>query len=174
MIDDVLAKLPTSVAAVSPNVDYYCKISNTDKLQLLLPQEEDWDSFQVNFLQTCMWKPGDKKGELGSLAATQEDQRRASFQAIKPMRPLRGRRKFSVLRSTEENHRSGKAEFYGAYSHIRKTLDYSYHSHYTRERQVFQDAIITEMLSAAILTDKDGNLCTTPTEPWLVFTAGAM
>lgn len=65
-------------------------------------------------------------------------------------------------------------EFYGPYAHIRATLDYSYHSNYTFERQHFQDAILSHFLNAAVIHDKNGILCSTPTEPWLVFTAGAM
>jgi hypothetical protein len=53
-------------------------------------------------------------------------------------------------------------------------LDYTYHSNYTFERQHFQDAIITHFLEAAVIRDRNGILCSTPTEPWLVFTAGAM
>jgi predicted kinase len=53
-------------------------------------------------------------------------------------------------------------------------MDYTYHSNYTRERQRFQDSIICEFMNAAVITDKNGEVCTTPTEPWLVFTAGAM
>ena len=30
------------------------------------------------------------------------------------------------------------------------------------------------MLESALITDVNGDVCTTPTEPWLVFTAGAM
>lgn len=69
---------------------------------------------------------------------------------------------------------STKKTFYGRFAHIRKTLDYNYHSNYTFERQRFQDAIIVEFLKAAFIYDKDGEICTTPTEPWLCFTAGPM
>ena len=49
-----------------------------------------------------------------------------------------------------------------------------YHRNYTFERQKFQDSIIDFFLKAAIIKDKNGEVCTTPTEPWIVFTAGAM
>jgi hypothetical protein len=39
---------------------------------------------------------------------------------------------------------------------------------------MFQDAVIDHFLKAAVIKDKNGELCTTPTEPWIVFTAGAM
>jgi hypothetical protein len=84
------------------------------------------------------------------------------------------RKPFCVNVSTEENHGTDDRNFFGKYSHIRATLDYTYHKNYTYERQKFQDAIITEFLHGAVITDKDGLLCTTPTQPWVVFTAGAM
>ena len=81
---------------------------------------------------------------------------------------------FSVLISSEENNKSDDRHFYGKYSHIRKTLDYTYHCNYTFERQKLQDAIITDILHEAFVMDPDGNVGTVPTEPWIVFTAGAM
>lgn len=95
-------------------------------------------------------------------------------QALPP--PLgKHRRQFSVFRSTEENNKSDDDQaFYGPYAHIRKTLDYSYHRNYTKERQFLQDSIIDEFLEDVSIKDVNGNVCTTPTEPWLVFTAGAM
>jgi hypothetical protein len=84
------------------------------------------------------------------------------------------RRPFSVLISSEENNRSDELIFYGKYSHIRKTLDYTYHSSYTFERQKLQDAIITDMLHEAFILDVDGNVGSVPEQPWIVFTAGAM
>ena len=76
--------------------------------------------------------------------------------------------------SSEENHQTSEMRFYGNYAHIRKTLDYSYHSNYTEARQRLQNLIIDDMMKSALITDKNGDMCTTPTEPWLVFTAGAM
>ena len=46
---------------------------------------------------------------------------------------------------------------------------------YTKSRQLFQDKIITKLLDGALVQDtKNGMVCRTPTEPWIVFTAGAM
>jgi len=84
---------------------------------------------------------------------------------------------FSVHRSTEENHRSESRTFYGPYAHIRentKQLDYTYHSNHVRQRQSLQDFIIHEFLEDVAITDINGDVCTTPTETWIVFTAGAM
>jgi hypothetical protein len=46
---------------------------------------------------------------------------------------------------------------------------------YTKSRQLFQDKIITQLLDGALVQDtKNGVVCRMPTEPWIVFTAGAM
>mmetsp|Transcript_20562 Transcript_20562/g.31436 ORF Transcript_20562/g.31436 Transcript_20562/m.31436 type:complete len:405 (+) Transcript_20562:185-1399(+) len=82
-------------------------------------------------------------------------------------------RRYSYLVSTETNWKSNDMKFYGPYADIRAKLDYNYHCNYTKERQQFQDIIIQKM-SHAVIRDKDGWVGTTPTEPWIVFTAGAM
>merc|ERR1711920_513143 len=81
---------------------------------------------------------------------------------------------FCLLHSTEVNFRADNMNFYGLYSHIRETLDYKYHCNYTRERQLFQDAIVENMLNKVEITDINGDICTTPTDPFIVFTAGSM
>jgi predicted kinase len=86
----------------------------------------------------------------------------------------RYRPSFSVSLSTELNYKADKLEFFGPFSHIRETLDYDHHVPYTHERQTLQDAIISHMLGTAVIKDKNGDVCTKPTEPWIVFTAGAM
>lgn len=70
--------------------------------------------------------------------------------------------------STEEHFRSQKDEqkFYGAYGHIRKKLDYSYHSHYQKQRQWLHDSIIDDILNNAAQAEIQ---C----EPWIIITAGA-
>jgi len=94
--------------------------------------------------------------------------------------PLRQRpvlsRQVSLLVSTEEHNRArGPNEFFGEYKDIRSELDYKYHlSSYTKERQELQDKIIDSMLSSTAIHDVNDNFCTVPTEPWAVFTAGAM
>jgi len=64
--------------------------------------------------------------------------------------------------------------FCGKYSQIRSTLDYKHHTNYALDRQLLQDDIISRMILFAELVDINGDTCTTPTTPWLVFTAGAM
>jgi len=83
----------------------------------------------------------------------------------------------SLDRSTEENYKSNQHIFYGEYAYIRSQLDYSYHSVYTKERQLLQDTIIHQMLENAtnnVMDHVTGRNCTAPTRNWLVLTAGAM
>lgn len=57
--------------------------------------------------------------------------------------------------------------------HIRKTLDYTYHSNYSKKRQWLQDSVIEDMLETDISTDVNGDVGDTPSRPWIIFTAGA-
>jgi dephospho-CoA kinase len=66
--------------------------------------------------------------------------------------------------STNEIYKSPTEIYNEQYADIRKQLDYKYHNHYLKERQVLQDKIITELLSVG-RSMKD---------PWLVYTAGPM
>jgi predicted kinase len=158
---------------VTPFADYFCAISNHDDLTILTPGE-DWDTFRVHFRQTCAWKPVQR--ELLKRALKDHEKKESlTARAVALMKHSRRyRRFFSVLLSTELNHKADKLEFFGPFSHIRETLDYDYHVPYTYERQKLQDAIINDMLGTAVIKDTNGDVCTTPTEPWIVFTAGAM
>ena len=80
-------------------------------------------------------------------------------------------RRFSVVASTEEHFRSTEdLGFYGAYGHIRKKLDYSYHAHYTKSRQWLHDSIIDAYLQD--IGSNGGEPDPLPCSPWLVLTAG--
>lgn len=81
---------------------------------------------------------------------------------------------FSLDMSTEENYGIQHMEFYGPFETIRSNLDYSYHGNYIRSRQLFQDNIVEKLLNGTIIRDPSGRVCKTPTEPWIVFTAGVM
>ena len=78
--------------------------------------------------------------------------------------------------STEENYRSDvDCQLYGRYAAIRTTLDYSYHSNYTKERQLVQDDIIDILLNIATIADpSSGGMCSAPSPRWVAFTAGCM
>ena len=46
---------------------------------------------------------------------------------------------------------------------------------YCRARQELQDRIVVKLLDGTAVRDvTDGRVCMTPTEPWIVFTAGVM
>lgn len=152
----VLQSIPQSIDKLKDEVDYFCTIKNdSEELKLI---GDSWEHFSEVFQQP---------------SSVQIPKLQRLLSADNKVYPKR-HRLFSVLRSSEENHRSDNMVFYGRFAHIRETLDYSYHSNYTFERQMLQDAIIGEFLDATFFTDKHGNECTTPTEPWVVFTAGAM
>lgn len=71
--------------------------------------------------------------------------------------------------STEEHFRcqeAGEQRFYGAYGHLRQKLDYSYHSHYQKQRQWLHDSIIDDILNNVTQAEIQ---C----EPWVIITAGA-
>ena len=172
-----LETIPKSLEVVRPYVDFFCEIENgKDSYRLVNNNNNDitWESFHQTFLQSCAWKPGMKgkqkmRTEITLSAREAED---ANASAIRKAKVTR--KPFDVLISSEENNKSDDLIFYGKYSHIRKTLDYNYHSNYTFERQKLQDAIITDMLHEAFILDLDGNVGSVPKQPWIVFTAGCM
>ena len=55
-------------------------------------------------------------------------------------------------------------------------LEYdAYLGNYSKSRQEFQDTIIEKFLDGTVIHDNtNGLVCKTPTEPWIVFTAGVM
>ncbi|GAX21008.1 hypothetical protein FisN_1Lu324 [Fistulifera solaris] len=153
---DVGKGLTDFVEQLKSVVDYYCSITK-DSDRLLLTEEIREQFTKVFGQQRSVEVPNVQRLASGDNTVC-----------------LKRHRLFSVLRSSEENHQSDDRLFYGRFAHIRATLDYSYHRNYTFERQMLQDAIISEFLDATYFTDKHGDKCTTPTEPWVVFTAGAM
>jgi len=75
---------------------------------------------------------------------------------------------------TESN---GHGQHYGPYASVRESLDYSYHSTYTKERQALQDEIIDGILGRNTPLDQqqENQQCSCEYYvPWAVFTAGAM
>ncbi len=166
-----LAAIPASLEVIRPNVDFFCEIENAETYSL--KDGMSWDHFQETFSQSCAWKPGmngKQKMEVITYTSKEaEDIKNCTLQKAKQKRCP-----FSVLMSSEENNKSDEAKFYGKFSHIRRTLDYTFHSHYTFERQKLHDAIITDMLNEAYICDENGNIGAIAADPWIVFTAGAM
>ena len=77
-------------------------------------------------------------------------------------------------KGTHENYRSARPLFAGPFADIRRGLDYAYHNHYTAERQRVQDAIVERFMATRVVDAHDARACEAPTQPWIVFTAGAM
>jgi hypothetical protein len=149
-----------AIEELIPNIHFFCKLQSGSSSQdvKILSDGITWDSFRKEFMQEC--------------AFVQETIQKVN---VKHRGESGFIREFSVDLSTEENHHSSSMTFYGPHAHIRKKMDYNYHRNYKRERQMLQDAIIEETLNTATLVDANsGETCTTPTEPFLVFTAGAM
>eukprot|EP00321_Phaeocystis_globosa_P008645 CAMPEP_0118847456 /NCGR_PEP_ID=MMETSP1162-20130426/92975_1 /TAXON_ID=33656 /ORGANISM="Phaeocystis Sp, Strain CCMP2710" /LENGTH=759 /DNA_ID=CAMNT_0006779647 /DNA_START=476 /DNA_END=2755 /DNA_ORIENTATION=- len=73
---------------------------------------------------------------------------------------------YDYSKPTCENYRAptGDTSFYGQYQAIRATRDYEYHSHYTRERQLWQDGAIESVVSRTEPQPR----------PWIVYTCGPM
>eukprot|EP00980_Cylindrotheca_fusiformis_P030738 scaffold25338_cov181-Cylindrotheca_fusiformis.AAC.1 len=164
-----ISTIPHSLEVMRRAVDFICEIHNGED-QCELVGDMDWKTFELQFMQTCAWKPGMHGKQKHDVSRRQSLlARQISVQHSQCLR-----KRFSVLISSEENNAADNMTFYGKFSHIRKTLDYSYHSNYTFERQKLQDAIISDMLDDALILDVEGKIGTVPTKPWIVFTAGAM
>ena len=165
-------KITEAVSDLTPWVDYLCTLGfsheDPDSI-IILTAGVTWDSFQDEWRQEPAYIPFEKRSNFSqSILSSQSlnlSSHRGDTNFIK---------QFSIEVSTEDNYKSNDVNFYGPYAHIRKTLDYTYHCNYRRERQFLQDSIISDTLNLATIVDKFGSVCTTPTEPFLVFTAGAM
>jgi hypothetical protein len=89
--------------------------------------------------------------------------------------PLLGQKKKVLVEiSTAENYKANDFNFYGRFAAERKNMDYTYHVNYIKSRQIKQDEIIESYLKNAYITDRNGDICLQSTQPWIVFTAGAM
>mmetsp|Transcript_2937 Transcript_2937/g.6358 ORF Transcript_2937/g.6358 Transcript_2937/m.6358 type:complete len:634 (-) Transcript_2937:139-2040(-) len=173
-LEGSLEQVPKSVKILSPLADFFCELNNPPDAEIeILTEGLDWDTFQVNWLQTCAYVPGTRKKPFGTRKAAKKATDATVRASVKRGLTRLESRSFSVKVSTAVNYGSKSSDFYGSYSHIRSNLDYSYHSNYTKERQWVQDAIIKDILSRALSADRKGNSSHTPNEPWLVFMAGA-
>lgn len=166
-VNNKMMRIEDAVEIAKPAFDFSCTIHNGMGQPQLIDME--WEQFETTFLQTCAWSPG-MRGHVREVSSEESSEcRRIAIQRVETEH-----KPFSVYLSSEENNASDDMNFYGKFSHIRETLDYKYHSNYTFERQNLQDAIVSDMIDSAIITDVDGKIGSVPTEPWIVFTAGAM
>jgi hypothetical protein len=166
---ETLSQLPSRIAIVKPVMDCYFSIQNNDD-GLVLNNGCDWSDFSRAFASECV-VTNNNAPTIDSSCEAHSSPRTSLIRRRGIRRSLCGT---AIARSSTECHAMKELVFYGKYANIRKSLDYSYHSNYTAERQCFQDAVIDYFVRRAIVTDKNGEVCTTPTEPWIVFTAGAM
>ncbi len=160
---DDCQKIQCSIEQLKPCIHYNCKLQGLAKGKgsvKLLTKGVTWKSFRSTFTQVPAEVPG--TFEFGR---RNDGSHRGQSGFI---------HQFDSDKSTEENHCMSGMNFYGPYAHLRELLDYTYHKNYTRERQMLQDSIIHETLNRVRIVDKTGTVCTTPTEPFLVFTAGGM
>lgn len=194
IVTDTGEKSANTVRNLVSYTDYYCDLKTISENDMeIMTDGVTWDSFTKRWQQTSAWDPREFNKRSVSI-----DMRKTSirnlFMKLKsrdtPTRPVsRSARdimvktsryhdgdcsilQFSIEKSTEQIHASKDSYFYGPYAHIRKSMDYSYHSNYSRERQLLQDAIIADFTTTPKIVDIDGQVGTTPTEPFIVFTAG--
>ena len=91
---------------------------------------------------------------------------------------------FDYTNSTEKNYSISKEQvasrgldeelYVGKHVPERKMMDYTYHTHYTTDRQLFHDDMI-DLFHDTVVHDTDHNVtCDKPLHNWLVFTAGPM
>lgn len=157
-----------AVEALKGRVRFFCEVWLNRHEELQLRGCALWTSFQSYFDQCHNDKPPAMMSPPRPRRFSTMERRSSSISRLSKLR------RSSLMLSTEDNYAADDMEFYGQFAHIRETLDYSYHTNYTHDRQQFQDAVIQEFLNDAVITDRNGEVCTTPTEPWIVFTAGAM
>jgi hypothetical protein len=78
-------------------------------------------------------------------------------------------------KSTEYNFASSEKvpTIIGKFSFLRKLLDYSYHKHYSSERQLLHDDLIDQAGKTIIYDNGQNKICDKPAGGnWIVFTAG--
>jgi hypothetical protein len=186
LITEIIHSVAESVQRVQAVVDFSARITNDQAVGLpeidifspaTISQEEKWQRFQATFVQRSLRTTGSSNSKnLDCLKSTQQSatistsstaMRSSSILQRNRQRSMHRSRRFSVLVSSEDNHRANHNRYYGQFAHIRASLDYTYHANYTFERQIFQDTIIREFVDSAIITDQNGEICTTPTEPWI-------
>jgi len=73
-------------------------------------------------------------------------------------------RSYDYTKSTNENYGVDELVFHGKYRDIRRRMDYSYHTNYTKARQLWQDAIISSLFTTS----------SPQKNPNLIYTCGAM
>lgn len=181
IIKSLTQDVPVAVEAVRKAVEFTCTVRNNQGSQLeLLEEGMSWQTFRETFRQWTDDEDSDHGTSMGLIdkamatISVDNDNLHVLESGLVPRSRNLPCADMVSTQSTEENHRASHSEFYGQFAHIRATLDYEYHSNYTFARQLLQDSIVRSFLEAAIVKDSRGRVCSTPTRPWIVFTAGAM
>jgi len=73
-------------------------------------------------------------------------------------------RKYDYTKSTNDNYGIEHMKFWGKYVSIRDSMDYNYHTNYTKRRQLWQDEVVSSLFTRS----------TPEKSPWIVYTCGAM
>jgi len=185
-----------SFADLLHQIDFFCSLrifSETERNIDIITDGVTWASFRERWKQSSAWvaqKGHQKRSSMPAMSFAANGktnfseasllQKSKSFKSHNMTKASRHHdgecsiSQFFIDKSTEEIHASKNMNFFGRFTHIRKSLDYTYHRNYTRERQLLQDAIMSEFMTTPKIVDVDGRVGTTPTEPFVVFTAGAM
>ncbi|GAB5371405.1 hypothetical protein AAMO2058_001577100 [Amorphochlora amoebiformis] len=85
--------------------------------------------------------------------------------------------KYDYSLPTNEVYRSPNESISGPFASSRRTLDYTYHSHYVKARRVLQDIIVLNFLKRGLAAreyTQEADQASTLNGNWIVFTAGAM
>jgi len=186
LLELAIKQVPKSVNFLAPLADYCCEVSNAPGADIKIETEgETWETFQSNWLQMCAWVPGKRNKLVNDLKQSLiNEPTLATFGSIKEEQLTAPKLSYNVPRrsslltsfcstaSTEENYKSSNMTFYGSFAHIRKTLDYNYHSNYNKQRQWLQDSVIEDLLVGCTGCDVNGDIGDTPSRPWIIFTAG--
>lgn len=146
----------SSVTSIAENVQFDC---------------DDDEAVIANFQRFVNGENTNSKRPSSSLASSYNN-RNSLFEFSSSQDIAVG---YSLDKSTQENFAAKNKEFYGPFQAQRAGLDYDYHGNYSKSRQEFQDKIVEKLLDKTEIHDStNGMICKTPTEPWIVFTAGVM
>jgi predicted ABC-type ATPase len=112
VLEDQIEHTPKSVDVVSPVVDQYYVLRNDADEIRVVGGCSSWEEFSDAFHPRHEGS-GEHAPEHGPSSPCSSSSKRRSL------------RRISILRSSEENHRSDDMNFYGKFAHLRKTLDYT-------------------------------------------------
>jgi len=177
MLELALEQVPKSVKILSTLVDYFCEILNAPNKDIQIVTEgETWDTFSSKWQQKVAVVKREMPKSTSILVRRRSISRSCFTQSLSTMFPRNPKSQystsyiFSVDISTVDNYKTNEMKFYGAYSHIRASLDYDFS--FTKERQWIQNSIIDETLKLPSINNNAKNASRIPKDPWIVFFVG--